>query len=615
MRRPAIAAVILLAACADDPVRSPSVLPTEPAAAQAAGAPQLDFCLTLLHNNDGESDLIDLGLGREEFGGIARFATVVNNLRNASQRDIGQGARELNCGLPGLLNRGAVVVSSGDNFLAGAEFQASLSSGTYYDAIGLDRIGYDALAIGNHEFDFGPSVLAGFITQFNPIRPPFLSANLDVSAEPSLARLATFRRIARSTVVFARTTPIGIIGATTPLLPFISSPGQVRVNPDVAGAVNAEATRLKRLGVNKIILISHLQSRLEDLALIPSLRDVDVVVAGGGDDLLANSDDLLIPGDVPVAAYPIFAGDAAGRQIPVVTTSGGYGYVGRLIIGFDRKGDVALISDRSGPVRVAGGTQPDAVVPDPTVQSLVVNPVAAYVANLAANVVASSQVPLDGTRTNVRTIETNLGNLVADALLWEARQRASSFGAPQPVIALQNGGGIRNASLLPAGPLSEKNTFDILPFANFVTIVPNVTRAQLKEILENAVSRVAFVDGRFAQVAGFRFTWDAARTAQVLDASLNVLTPGDRVRDVTLDDGTVIVQGGAVVAGADIPVATIDFLAVQNGDQYPFRGVPFVRVGATYQQALSNFLQQGLGGTVTATAYPAGGVGRITRLN
>jgi 5'-nucleotidase len=180
-------------------------------------------------------------------------------------------------------------------------------------------------------------------------------------------------------------------------------------------------------------------------------------------------------------------------------------------------------------------------------------------------------------------------------------------------VGLQNGGGIRNDSVVAAGNLTELDTFSMVPFPNFVSVVENVPREQFKEILENAVSRVEFGDGRFAQIAGFRFTWDPAGTPQLLDDMGNVTQAGTRVREVTLDDGTAIVTGGAVVAGADLTVATIDFLA-KSGDQYPYRGAPFVTLGATSQQALSNYIQDGLGGSITAADYPEGGEGRITRL-
>src|SRR3546814_12503691 len=55
------------------------------------------------------------------------------------------------------------MLSSGDNFLAGQSFAASQETGEYYDVRILERIGYDDIALGNHDFDFGPDVLAAFI--------------------------------------------------------------------------------------------------------------------------------------------------------------------------------------------------------------------------------------------------------------------------------------------------------------------------------------------------------------------------------------------------------------------------------------------------------------------
>ena len=147
-------------------------------------------------------------------------------------------------------------------------------------------------------------------------------------------------------------------------------------------------------------------------------------------------------------------------------------------------------------------------------------------------------------------MEANEGNLIADALLFQAQALAGSFGVPAPNVALQNGGGIRNDSEIPPGDITELTTFDMVPFPNFVTIIPDIPASQFKEILENAVSRVESVSGRFAQVSGFRFVYDPDGTAQVLDDDGNVTTPGSRIVTVTLDDGTPIVAGGAVAAGA-----------------------------------------------------------------
>jgi len=569
------------------------------------------FKLTILHNNDGESQL--LGAPADpDYGGAARMATLVNDLKDKA--DKGRGS-------------GAVMLSSGDNYLAGPRFNASLTTGVpFYDSIAMRRIGYDAIGIGNHEFDFGPDVLEDFIVSFakNKVRnrPPFVSANLSVVREPGLAKLAKDGTLVKNTIIKESGQKIGVVGATTPALPSISSPRNVKARQDVAGIVQTQVNRLERRGVDKIILISHLQSITEDRALIPMLSGIDVAIAGGGDELLANEGDLLVPGDEisldpeteEPLSYPVLADDADGNTVPIVTTAGDYKYVGRLVVVFNKKGEVTNVRKGSGPVRVSGVGE-DAVAADPVVQRKVVDPVQEYVDALAENVIAESEVALEGRRDpGVRTQETNEGNLMADALLYAGQQRAADFDVDAPDVALQNGGGIRNNSLIPAGDITELTTFDIAPFGNFVAVVPDVPRAQFKEILENAVSGIPAADGRFAQVAGFSFTYDPAGQAQVTEDDGTVTTPGTRIQDVTLDDGTEIVVDGAVVDGDGVGIATNDFSA-RGGDQYPFRGLPFTSVGVVYQQALANYITDGLDGLISAEDYPEGGEGRISQLN
>jgi 5'-nucleotidase len=287
------------------------------------------------------------------------------------------------------------------------------------------------------------------------------------------------------------------------------------------------------------------------------------------------------------------------------------------VVDFDKYGNVIGIDEnRSGPIRVVSSAFSGGVRENRKMQRRVVEPVEAFVADLAANIIATSEVDLDGLRNSVRSKETNEGNLIADALLWQARQLAAGFGVPEPDVALQNGGGIRNDSIIPAGDISELDTFDMLPFGNFVSIIPNIPAQQFKEILENAVSRVAFTDGRFAQISGFTFVYDPVGQPQLLDENGNVTQEGQRVISVQLNDGTIIVENGNVMAGAPaVNIATIDFLA-RGGDQYPFRGASFTVLGVSYQQALSNYIQDaaGLSSLISADDYPEGGEGRITAL-
>ena len=619
------ALILLLIACAGEETQSPTATR---APASAATAVSNLFRLTILHNNDGESQLLNLGPGLEDYGGVAQFTRVVERERALATADENDG-----------VDSGVIVVSSGDNFLATPIFRANLDSGVFFDAQALDLIDYDAIALGNHEFDFGPEVLAEFIKQVSKSRAPFLSSNLDFSGEPVLRDLLDEGRIAESIVVEGA--GVGIIGATTPNLGNLSSPRRVRVISDVVGEIQAEVDRLEASGVNRIVLLSHMQTLEEDLAMIRELHGVDVVVAGGGDDLLAGVCDPLIPGDEIARSYPLTATDQRGVNVPVVTTAGKYSYLGRLVVTFDGGGRLLNVDrEASRPIRIALGDDPISVeaeiaacrlaliptptpIPIPTVTPTPTNPVEDLVATAEAELreaIAGTEVDLDARESEVRTEETNLGNLLADAVLWQTDRLAIDFGAPLPDVALVNGGAIRNDEIIAAGGITTHDTFAIAPFDNAVTVVEGISISQFKEILENVVSRAADRDpdqgtGRFAQVSGFSFEWSESGTAQVLNDDRSVSVPGTRVQRVVLDSGAVIVGGGRVVAGDLLAVATLDFVA-GGGDEYPFRGAPFTALGVTYQRALSNFItsSDGLGGTVTAADYPEGGEGRITRL-
>ena len=558
-----------------------------PAGAQTPEPISADtFTLTILHNNDGESKLLpDEDSG---FPGVARFATQVKLMQTAAAA----------------AGSGVVTLTSGDNFLASQELGISLArDGALYDSVALSGL-YDAMALGNHDFDFGPDVTARFIEGFDP-PVTFLSANADFSNEPVLQALVDSGKLAASTVVDTGGQQIGVIGAVTPLLPNISSPRNVVIS-DVLAAVTAEAESLAAQGVNKIILVSHLQGVSEEIALVADLAGVDIVIAGGGDDLLRNEGDTCMPDDDPAGPYPLLVEDSTGTEVPVITAPGGYRCIGALTVTFD--GDGSIVSHTGRSVGVSFD-----VTPDPTVQSSVIEPLAAAVAEVDADVIGQSDVDLDGRRAMVRTGSTNQGNLHADALRATATNLAEGFGTPVPDAAVQNGGGIRNDAVIPAGEITTGDTWDIAPFGNFV-VVGEVPRETFHVLLERAVDRIPGAGGQFPQVSGFTFTYDPSAPARETDRAGDCSlagNPGSRIREVVLDDGTVIVRDGAVVPGDPIVLATIDFLA-NGGDCYPLAGIEFTKLGVSYQQALADYISEDMGGTITAADYPAGGDNRIT---
>ena len=172
-----------------------------------------EFRLTLLHNNDGESKYV-VGDSIANYGGITRFKTVLDRLRAEAATD-----RRRRRGV----DKGTVTISSGDNFLAGLNLRASFQrfdtgTGPFYDSDAIAALGYDAVTIGNHEYDFGPTRLAQFIAGEGS-GVPFLSANTDFTGEPVLQALRDDGRIADSVVVEKGSQRIGIIGVSPPETP------------------------------------------------------------------------------------------------------------------------------------------------------------------------------------------------------------------------------------------------------------------------------------------------------------------------------------------------------------------------------------------------------------
>lgn len=619
-------AVLLLAAGGSDPIL--------PAAAQDGG----EVTLTLLHNSDGESSLLPLTTTVEVDGasiqvpvaGVAAYKAVVD-------REIA-GARA----------RGNAVLNvyAGDAYLPGSTFVCSqLAGNPLFDAVAQSAIPYDAHVIGNHEFDSNPDFFERFVRAFDA--QPFLSANLDFSAEPGFQDLLdsdgllklpieTGRVIGRSMVVIDDVTgaTFGLVGATTPSLPVVSAPRNVAVTSGLvmtAAAVQTEIDRLLQRGVNKIILVSHLQSLTNDTELIGLLRGVDIVVAGGGDELLHNpvvaSARQLLPGDHAEfdGAYPLEATDASGRTVYVVTTPGNYKYAGRLDVVFSRDGEVSRIIGGTSyprPVVPAGEAATAAGFPDPVEKDAglvdaIEAPLNDCLADLATTPVATTEVLLDVSRHGVRGRESNAGNLVADALIYRYDQDAATLGLPprgpgNHVIAIQNGGGIRQnaGDALPAngripGAIYLVNTLDTLPFANSVAVIPGVTPEDLKAAFELSISRHPDPHGGFLQIGGAAVVYDPSRPVD------------SRVVSLALDDGTALVADGVVVEGAPaVTVLTNSFLA-DGGDGYEMfeRNPSRFQLPVSYEQAVREYLQ--ILGTVSAgdPRYAPGGEGRITILD
>jgi 2',3'-cyclic-nucleotide 2'-phosphodiesterase / 3'-nucleotidase / 5'-nucleotidase len=579
----------------------------------AAAAADEHVTLTLLHNNDGESSLAPIAytVGEERtpvlVAGAAAFSSVL-------AREV-EDAREA--------GNAVLTVYAGDAFLASATLACSLppqpDDTPVHDAVAQALMPYDVHILGNHEFDYGPDFLLRFARELQAGRTdghPFLSATLDFSGEPAWADLVAEdglirgrptdgRFVGRSAILEDPGTGerFGIVGATTWALPTISSPRDVSVTADLdatVAAVQAEVDRLLDEGIDRIILVSHLQDVDNDRELVARLRNVDLAVAGGGDELLVSEavdqDAQLLPGEDPgdvAGSYPLMQPDADGRSVPIVTTAGSYKYVGRIDVTFGPDGEVVAIdAERSYPRRVIPAGQEgidlaelgieDAVEPDPAVVAAAIEPVDACLAEFAATPILRSEVVINVARggfdpfaLGVRSAETNGGNLVADAFLAAFDRYADASGLPDRggptiVVAVQNGGGIRQTAgnLLPAGgtpgeTVTRLDTLNLLPFDNTLVVVEGLSAEDLRTVLERSCESVG--GGGFLQVSAFRYTCDM--TAEVGGRVRDVVVTGDAPS--TMDDVTLIDADGAIVApGAVVHVVTNSFTA-SGGDDYP----------------------------------------------
>jgi 5'-nucleotidase len=585
-------------------------------AAQSPGAPDLDgpVTLTLLHNNDGESSLLPIAYSVGDagetatpldIGGIAAFAAVTAREADAARA----------------LGNAVLNVYAGDAFLAGPVLSCSLppqpADTPVYDALAQSLIPYDVHIFGNHEFDYGPDFLERFVRTFAGADglpdQPFLSSNLDFAQEPGWADLletsgridgapTSGRVVARSSIVHDPTTgaAFGIVGATTWLLPSISSPRMVQVTADLettAAAVQTEVDSLLDAGVTRIILVSHLQDVDNDQALVATLRGVDIAVAGGGDELLlAQGVDpslQLLPGEAqePAGDYPTIQQDLDGRAVPIVTTAGNYKYLGRLDVTFDADGEVEAIDPGlSYPRRVIPDVQADgvldglgitdAVTPDAEQQAQVVGPVDDCLDTFAETPVAGSEVVLNVARGNsdpfalgVRSAETNGGDLVADSYLHAYDEYAPSTGLQTRVdgtylvVGVQNGGGIRQGAgnQLPQGGtapgvITRLDTLGVMAFDNHLVTV-DLSAAEAQQMLELSCDSVG--GGGFLQVADLVMTCDLTREpgSHAVDVRFTAGTPE------TDDDVVIIDAQGVVQETLPIRVVTNQFTAA-GGDGF-----------------------------------------------
>jgi 5'-nucleotidase/UDP-sugar diphosphatase len=443
-----------------------------------------EFTLVVLHTNDVHGRVLQFDgfggtCGEEDaaegncFGGVARRAAAIDAIR-------GEGGN-------------VILVDAGD------QFQGTLFYNQYKGEEAqrfMNELGYDAMTIGNHEFDDGPGVLGSFIrgTDF-----PVVSANVDVSNEPELAGM-----VESYTVLEVDGEKIGVVGYTTEDTAILSSPGPNVAFNNIEEAVAGVVAELEGMGINKIVALSHAGFG-RDREVAAAVDGVDVIVAGHTNTYLSNTD------EDAEGPYPVVVDSPSGDPVLIVSDFTWGKYLGRLDVTFDENG--VPVAWEGNPITLDASVPED---PEVLAEALALNE---PLEGLRNQNIGSAAVDLNGERASCRFEECNLGNLIADAILWKTAAEGTQ-------IAFQNGGGIRAS--IPAGDVSLGDVLEVLPFGNTIATF-ELTGADVWVALENGVSRAENPEnegtGRFAQVAGVRYMWNPNQPVGSRVVSVEVQNP------------------------------------------------------------------------------------------
>ncbi len=563
-----------------------------------------------------------------------------------------------------------LILSGGDNYIPGPflnagtdlSVQAVHGRGSNLGAADieiLNRIGVQASAIGNHEFDLGTREFRDNVVD---AAFPYLSANLDFSGDGETAGYYTETvgvngleeasslagRLAPSTVVTYGAEKIGIVGATTQILESISSTGGVEVKgfdgdgsetndmAQLAALLQPVIDDLRAQGVNKIILTSHLQQLALEKELAGLLDGVDIILAAGSHTRAGDAEDEpgSFPGHSPdfVEAYPMLAQGADGGNTLIVVTDNEYTYLGRLVVEFDAGGNI--ITDSLDPsVSGAYATTAENVAEawgvgvedlDDTAFTEgtkgaevkeITNAVQAVINAKDGQIWGYTDVYLEGERNQVRNQETNFGSLTADANLFAADEALKESTL---IISLKNGGGIRAqigstdpqtgekippvanpGAGKPEGAISQLDIENALRFNNKLMVF-DTTVVGLRTILEHGFAALGN-QGRFPQFGGVAVSYDPD------------LPAGSRIVSMALidEDGDVIarlVENGQVLGNVPekISVVTLSFLA-NGGDGYPVKAnaenFRFLMADGTLSEALDETIDYS---QIASDAVPLG---------
>ncbi|KAI0017823.1 5'-nucleotidase [Xylariomycetidae sp. FL0641] len=425
----------------------------------------------------------------------------------------------------------------------GDEFQGTLFY-TFYGGwkIGetINQMGFDAMTLGNHEFDDGDDVLGDFI---NNLTFPVISANIVSDNEKLNSSIKPYK-------IFEQY-QLAIIGATTQTVPSISSPGKGTKFNDVAAAVQASIDEIRSTtNITRIAAITHIGYD-EDKKLAQETSGLQLIMGGHSHTLLGDMDGAEGP-------YPTIETNKDGEEVFIVTAYRWGEYLGYIDVTYDADGKI--LAYHGAPMHMTNTTKLDDDL-ESQIKAWEV-PFEAF----AAEQVGTTDVVLDQTTCQQR--ECTLGDVLTDAML-KYRQDAGSNAS----FAIANAGGIR--ATIDAGPVTRGEILTAFPFSNAVVEVAFGGR-QLWRVFEGLVSAVNQANQEpvtsFFQVSrGIAVEYDPDRA------------PGARLASLRIDGADVDME-------QVYTVVTIDFLT-GGGDNF-FEPVDDVVVLDTLADVLADYVNQ-----------------------
>lgn len=436
----------------------------------------------------------------------------------------------------------------------------------------MNMAGYDVATTGNHEFDFG---YANLKTLMESAEFPILAADA-FTAEGDLAMDGDNLTFQLGDVT------VGVFGLATPETATKAHPAKLEgvtflAEEELFACAQEQVDELTAAGCDYIICLGHLGIDAESTGN----RSIDLLENVTGIDVFIDGHSHSTQSDIAEET------NGTGMVGDTVLTSTGTKLesVGVVDIAADGTIDASTLSMEE--LNATEGFTPDQDI------ATRVSEINAQIEEDMGQVIGTSEVDLDGVRENVRASETNLGDLITDAMLWQAGQDNEEVDA-----AITNGGGIRAS--IAAGDITKKSVNDVLPFGNTLYVV-ELTGAELLEALEASTYCTPEPVGAFPQVAGIEFT---INTGAAYDAGENY--PGTTYAEPTsINRVTILTVGGqAFDADATYTIVTNDFLAAGGDTYYAFSAAESgYDTGISLDQVVMDYITEELDGTVTAARY------------